>query len=191
MWSPVVTTVAPTSEPVTLLEAKQFCSIDATIDEFDTLLTGFITAARQQAEAETGTRFVEQTIVMRASSFADLASLPIGPILAISEIVYDDVSGVEQTLAPADYELAGAGLDQSIRPAFGVTWPTPRSVAGSIRITATAGYDDLPLPIWTAMLLMISDLFTFRETAVTGTVAQKVPVNTTVRAMLDNHRIWL
>lgn len=189
MWAPVVTIVAPASEPVSVAEAKEFLSIES--DDFDGLLASFVSAARAHAEAMTGTRFVEQTLELRASSFADLVRLPIGPVSAVTELAYDDSAGDEQALDPGVYELFGAGLQQGVRPVFGGTWPAGALRAGAVRVTVTVGYDAVPEPIKTAILLMTGDLFAFRETAVVGTVAAKIQSSMTVDAMLANHRIWL
>lgn len=191
MWSAPVTSVEPADEPVNVAEAKEYLSIDADETQFDTMLGGFIMAARQHVEAVTGTRLVEQVVVLRASAFADLASLPIGPVSAVAAIAYEDTAGVEQALDGATFEIFGAGLQQGIRPAYGSAWPVARNVEGSIRITATVGYAEVPRPVWLAILRMVADMFANRETVVTGTVAQPIPDSVQVMALLANHRIWL
>lgn len=191
MWSSPVTVTAPLSEPVSIEQAKEFLSIDAGEDYFDALLEAFVAVAREQVEAITGTRLVEQTVRLEASSFADLAKLPIGPVSEISGIMHDDADGVEQVFAATDWELLGSGLEQGIGLRVGKSWPSSfRSKPGAIRITAQVGYTEVPKPIWAAMLLMVGDLFANRETAVTGTVAAKVPMSTTVDALLSNYRLW-
>lgn len=190
-WSAPVTIAEPAVEPVTLEEAKEFLSIAADETEFDALIRAFIGAAREQIEAVTGTRLVEQSVELRADAWSDLMQLPIGPATAIEAVSYVDGDGVLQLVDAASYELGGAGLSQMVLSTGANGWPSgARRAQGAIRVRLTVGYAKLPRPLWTAMLLMVGDLFAFRETAVTGTVAAKIPVSTTVDAMLTNHRIW-
>ena len=191
MWSAPVTTAGPAAEPVSVDEAKEFLSIDPDETEFNTLIGSLIVAARQQVEAMTGTRLVEQTVRLEASEIGDLGRLPIGPVSAVTAIVYDDTAGAEQTFAAADYELFGAGLERGIRTKVGKGWPNDvRNAVGAIQVTAAVGYETLPKPLWTAILLMVGDLFANRETVMTGSVA-KIPMSMSVEAQLANFRIWL
>lgn len=189
MWSAPVTITEPVSEPVTLAEAKEFVRVLA--NDFDVQLGGFITAARQQIEFETGTRLLPQVVELQADNWSDLALLSIGPVSEIVSIKYSDGDGAEQTLDPSGYELAGAGLWKAIRPAINATWPAARPVQGAIRVQMNVGYDPLPKPVWLAVQLMVGDLFAFRETLVTGTIATKLPLSMSVENCLVNHRIWL
>ena len=183
-WSEAVTILEPASEPVSIAEAKEFVSIENEIVEFDTLLSSFIGAARAHLEAMTGTRLIEQTVELHADSWADLLSLPIGPVSAIVAIAYDDIDGAEQVVDAAVYELTGAGLARGIRTAVGQVWPSDhRRSAGAIRVQLTLGYSALPKPLWTAMLLMVGDLFANREN---GVGMPGVPAD-----LISNYRIWL
>lgn len=190
-WAAATTISGPEAEPVTLDQAKAFVSIDADEDAFDVQLASFVTAARQQAENVTGVRLGVQQVLLLADSFADLARLPIGPVTSVDEIEWQASDGTQSTIDPADYELAGAGLAQSIRPVMGASWPQGALRAGAVRVTATVGFDPVPGPLAAAVLLMTGDLFAHRETAVVGTAAAKVPTSMQVDALLANYRIWL
>lgn len=50
----IVQTVAPTSEPITVPEAKAQARIDADLTDEDALVQTYIQAARGQVETETG-----------------------------------------------------------------------------------------------------------------------------------------
>lgn len=190
MWAPAITTTEPPpAEPVSLDEAKGFVVVETDAD--DVLLGMLIAGARKHVEDVTGTRLAVQTLELHADSFADLARLPTGPITAVSKVVYDDVTGVEQTIDAADYELFGAGLDRGIRPAFGKTWPVGALRVGAVRVTATAGYANLPVPLKLAMLLVIGDFYANRETVSVGQSAQAIPTSVRLDDMLANYRIWL
>ncbi|WP_370189258.1 hypothetical protein [Qipengyuania sp.] len=191
-WSAAVTTVEPAEEPITLDQVKEFVSIDATEAEFDTLLGGFIAAARGHLQAITGTRLVVQTVELQADSWSDLLCLPIGPVSDVVSVKYDDVDGVEQTIADTVYELTGAGLARGIRTKVGEGWPNSvRSVSGAIRVALTVGYDTLPPELETALLLMVSDQFAFRESGVVGMAAATIKSSMQLDGLIMNHRIWL
>ena len=114
MWSAPVILTPPAREPVTIDEAKEFLVIEAEEVLYDQLLARFITAARMQVEAITGTRLVPQTVRVMASGWPDLMSLPIGPVSAITALEWQDPDGVWQTLDTAIYELRAGGLTAMI-----------------------------------------------------------------------------
>lgn len=190
-WAAPITLSGPAAEPVTLAEAKAFVSIDADEAGFDGLLNGFLGAAREHTENMTGTRLAVQQVLLRADTFADLVRLPIGPVAAVSELEWEAADGAVATIDPAHYELTGAGLARGLRPAAGYTWPQGALRAGAVRVTATVGFDPLPGPLRTAVLIMTADQFAHRESAVTGAVAAKIPTSMQVDALLANYRIWL
>ncbi len=191
-WSSAITVTEPIEEPISVDQAKEFVSIEADVGEFDALLASFIEAARGHVEAVTGTRLVEQTIELLADEWSDLLTLPIGPVMGIVSIGYDDPQGVGQTLDANTYELTGAGFERGIRTKVGYRWPSGiRRAAGAIRVRLTVGYGSLPAPIKAALLLMVSDQFAFRESGVVGTVTAEMKSSMRVDALLGNYRIWL
>lgn len=189
MWASPITLTPPAAEPVTLAEAKEFIVVEDSAA--DTLISSFIAAARAHVEAVTGTRLVEQVLELRASCFADLERLPIGPVIDVAAIKYDDMDGVEQTLEVEAYELFGAGLEQGIRPVFGGAWPVATYRKGAVRVTVTVGYETLPEPLWLAMLLMAGDMFAHRESTASGGASMAIAIPTRVENLLTNYRIWL
>lgn len=156
-WLPVVVTVEPASESVTLTEAKAQCRVDGS--DSDTLLTDYIETARTLVEQYTGTRLVSQTVVMRASHFCDLYDLPVAPISAVSGITYLDPDGNSQTLSTDVYETVLVGLEPLIRLKVNQSWPAIRCAADAITVTATAGYSSVPPTIKHAMLLTIAQWY--------------------------------
>lgn len=191
MWSAPVTLTPPAREPVTIDEVKEFLVIEAEEVLYDQQLARFITAARMQAEAITGTRLEPQVMQIAASEWYDLEVLPIGPVQSVSAVAYDDPGGTEQLLPAENWELFGAGLRQGICRSFGASWPAALRRQDAIRITLEVGYDVVPEPIRTAILIMVADLYAQRESFVVGTVAAKVPTSMQVDTLLANYRIWL
>jgi uncharacterized phiE125 gp8 family phage protein len=156
-WLPVVVTVEPESEPLTLTEAKAQCRVDGTDD--DDLLTDYIETARTLVEQYTGTKLVSQTVVMRARDWCDLYDLPIAPIASVSGITYIDPDGNSQTLSTDVYETVLVGLEPLIRLKVNQSWPAIRCAADAIIVTASAGYASVPATIKHAMLLTISQWY--------------------------------
>jgi uncharacterized phiE125 gp8 family phage protein len=186
MWLPVTVTVAPTSEPITLAQAKeQVRVIDDTSQ--DDLLNAYIVAARTHVEAVTGTKLVSQTVVMKAECWGDLFHLPTGPIQSISSITYVDSAGDTQTLATSVYETRLDGIAPSIVLKYGQSWPSIRS-GSLITVTGVAGYTSIPASIIHAVKLLVADWFAVREDTNVGNIVNTMP--NSVMALLANHRRW-
>lgn len=191
-WSAATLVTPPATPAISVEQAKIFLRIDADTADFDGALADFTAAAIEQIEGMCSTRLAPQTVELLADEWNDLARLPIGPVTAITSIHYQDRAGVEQLLEPERYELFGAELERGIRLTVGSGWPKDqRAVTGAIRVTLVAGWATLPSPVRTAALYHVGDLFAFRETAVVGTIATKVPMSATAEDWLVNHRIWL
>ncbi len=176
-WLPSVVTVAPASEPVTLVEAKTYCRVEGS--DSDAELNTMIAAARAFVEDYCGIKLVSQTVVLRCSSFCDLIDLPVAPVISVSSITYLDSAGAEQTLPTDVYEAVLVGLEPHIRLKVGQSWPAVRCASDAIRVTVVAGYAALPAPIKHAMLLMLSDWFDNRAV---GSFPDGA------KALLSNHR---
>lgn len=151
----------PSSEPVTLAEAKWQCRVTSSSE--DDKLNHLIGWAREEVEKFTGTKLVEQTVRITAKSWDDLARLPIGPLAAVSSILYLDEDGTERTLDSSVYETNLRGVVPEIRLKIGQSWPVVREVSDAIRVTVTAGYETLPVPIKRACLYAIGRAFDGEE----------------------------
>jgi hypothetical protein len=95
-----------TSEPVTLLEAKQYLRIDASEVAFDAEVTELISAARQDIEAYLNRSLIDRTVIATLN-IAGTAILPYGPVKEITAV--EDIDGN----AVADYQLKGDVLKAS------------------------------------------------------------------------------
>lgn len=161
MLSAAITVSAPAAEPIEREDAKRFLRIDS--DSLDGDVDVLIGAARGDIEDMTGLRLVEQTVEVRADAFSDFAHLEVGPVVAVAEIRYIDPQGAPQVLAPALYELTGAGLDRGIFAAIGASLPQMRTGRGAIVAKLLVGYggdgDALPQNLRWAMLASIRGKF--------------------------------
>lgn len=178
MWYPHTVTIAATSEPVSLVEAKAQTRIDGTAS--DTALGLYIASARAHVEAYCGTPIVSRTVTVKSDSFEDFDKFPIAPLGSVSGITYTDTAGDAQTLSAAVYEVRTDGLTASLALKYGKTWPSIQD-GSRITVTAAVGYSAVPDDVKHTLLLLISGMFENREM---GTVPLAVD------ALLANHRVF-
>lgn len=132
-------TVAPTAEPLSAAEVRQYARIDETTD--DSLVLALIAAARECCERVTGRTLVTQTwkLVLDAFPAAGLY-LPRPPLQSVSSITYLDASGVQQTLAPTLYRVDAVSDPGWLELGFGASWPATYGVSACVAITFVCGY---------------------------------------------------
>jgi uncharacterized phiE125 gp8 family phage protein len=126
----------PTSEPVTIAEAKAQLSIGASDDSHDTELVSIIAAAREEWERDTSIALITRTLEHRLPKLLEVITLTVRPVIAISSVKYMDAAGTEQTISSSEYYLDGEELrflDTFVKPVL-----QDRSEA--VRITYTAGH---------------------------------------------------
>lgn len=183
--------VAPPAPIVTWEDADKHLRLAGDTDE-QTYVQSLIAAATAALDGPEGwlqRAIGVQTLEARADEFdACGLTLPCRPIISITSVKYLDADGAEQTLAADQYELMGS----EVLPAFGVTWPTAGDHREAVRIRYQAGYATVPAPIRAAILLMVGDLYEFRESAHTGSnQASAIPMSTTVERLLASYRVWI
>lgn len=170
-------------------EVKEHLKIE--VDDEDALLDECLAAAIGSIDGPNGwlgRSLTRQTIVQRFDRFpCEAAKLSYPPIESIDVIEYADSNGAWHTVDANLYELD----DGWLRLAFGASWPICSDRAGAVRVTYTAGYTRLPKPIRAATLLMVGDLYRFRETAVIGTIAAEIPMSATVTNLLAPYRVFV
>ncbi len=128
-----------------------------------------------------------QTLQARGSFFdGERIRLPFPPVIDVASISYLDTSGAEQALADDVYEVRG---DEVVR-AYGKSWPAVRADDESVRVTYQAGYAETPMPIRAAILLMVGDLYRFRDTAAMVQMSE-VPMSVTVQTLLAPFRVFV
>lgn len=170
---------------IDLTRAKQHLRVEAS-DE-DTLIAGYLAAAISLVEVQTSKLLTQREVVQRLSGFPG-ADRPIrlwyGPVSGdVVTITYDDADGVEQPLA--DFRLV-EGSTPRLLPAYGELWPPAQSADGSVRVTYTAGYADVPAELDQAVLLLVGHFYLNREAVTTGTNPAELPL--AVEAMLRPYR---
>jgi uncharacterized phiE125 gp8 family phage protein len=172
---------AVTTEPVTLAEARLALRLtdDDPTDE-DSLITAWITAAREIAEHYTGRALAAQTLEAALDAFpcsadrawrlafphGDFIDLPRPPVASITSVKYTDTAGVEQTISSSAYALSPYGLSNRIAPTYGNYWPSTQRIPDAVRIRYVTGYGasgqpaggefvTVPKSVKSAILLMV------------------------------------
>lgn len=189
-WSMKQTT-APSSQPVTLAEAKAHLRVDIADD--DTLITNLIKAATIYAESVTRRQFIDASFTLYLPEFPGVIEVPRPPIDSVTTLKYYNSAGTLTTLtAVTDYVVDTTGIIATVRPAYSKDWPATRDVWDAVQLIFKAGYGaattDVPEPIRQAILLMVGHWYAHREPVVVGTTAGEVPL--AVGALLSPYRVW-
>jgi uncharacterized phiE125 gp8 family phage protein len=134
----------------------------------DTLLEGFITAARQYAEGRQNRAYITQTWELALDAWPEMIQVPLPPNQTVDSIEYYDTAGVVHLLLPADYLVDSRGYKARVSPLYGGSWPsTILQPLTGIVVTFTAGYGnlatDVPQRIRNAIKLLAGHLYEHRE----------------------------
>lgn len=175
----------PAIEPITIDELKLFARIDGT-DE-DTLLEGFIKAARESAEKYLGRALIEQTIKMNLDYWPTVdIELPRPPLISITSVVTVDEDDSETTYSSANYYAITDGMFGKLVLKQGVEAPinTDRDYGG-YRIYYKCGYgssrSDIPQTIREGIKLWATSIYENRV------VENEPPPE--ARSLLDLYRV--
>lgn len=199
----LVLVTAPTVEPVTLTQVKAHLgNIQST--DFDALLGTYIAAVREHldgAEGILGRALVRQTWDMRLDEFEDEIRIPLPPLQSVTSVKYVGSNGVLQTMAAGDYQVIGLGTKwpATLIPAYGECWPSTYDNPESVTVRFVAGYPDngasppnltanIPAGITAAMLLLVGDLWKYRETVAPSALAE-LPSYITAERLLFKHQV--
>jgi len=164
-WDDPDVFTCPSAGPVTVAEAKTFLRVDTAAD--DDLIERLLEAATAWAETFTGRKFLTAACTRKGDAFdAAVIHLPWAPLVAVAAITYVDCAGTVQPLADTEYLVDTQAEPGRITPAWGKTWPVPRSQPNAVVITYTAGYgtaDQVPSAIKSAILFIVAAWYADRE----------------------------
>lgn len=166
--TPIVT-IGPTSEPVTLAEAKKQLEIAATDTSHDVQLSEAISEAREQWESDTDSVCCFTTFKINTDELYDCMLLPKRPISSITSIKYYNSLNSQVTLSSSVYQLDTA--KRHIRLAYGQVWPATTARWDAYEIIYKCGYSAdnalVPAIAKRAMLLLIGHYFENRDMLIT------------------------
>lgn len=157
-----IRTVAPTSDIISLYEAKAHLRVDH--DGEDDAIFATIAAVNAYFDGWSGVlgRCVRrQTWVYRTAILED-TRLPF-PDVQSAVVRYLDLLQAEQTLSPENYRLHNDGQGGLLELVSGAVQPSVFDRIDAVRIEAVYGYSSVPEPIKSAAKLMVGYLYLNRE----------------------------
>jgi uncharacterized phiE125 gp8 family phage protein len=198
--------VGPTSEPITLEQAKAHCRIDN--DSDDALVQLYVTGARIEAEAylnralftqkmqfnvtwappPTATPLVPQSLITFPLNWPPLVKQPVylprAPAVSVEQITWGPLDDL-QVADPDDYTL-----NLMVEPGYVAVKPQllPKIPQQSMSINYTGGWSDgdpdaIPAPVRMAILVGVAHYYEQR-----GDVAADMPQ--AFYRLLDPYRLW-
>jgi uncharacterized phiE125 gp8 family phage protein len=185
---------APGSLPVSLDEAKAHLRVEHSED--DLLIAAQLAAATAYLDGWSGILgrcLVAQSWARAFSAFpaCDEIHLPFPDATSVAVTYRPPGASVDTTLSSALYEVVRTARGDVIRLVSGATWPATEDLAAAVTITATYGYGtaaDVPASIRAALLLMIGDLYRYRETVAVGVTSAEIRTSLTVDRLLAPYR---
>lgn len=198
---------APSEDPVTVTEAKDYLRVDGSSE--DTRILAMIKAATDRLEQWTDQKFIHQTWLQYMDCFPrgqkdmwwdGVKELPvtelyleqkqihlaIGPLVSVTEFnTYAD-DGVKITFDPTNYVLDTAGFQGRIALKIGAVWPTTilRRVNG-IEIEFVCGMSSaassLPVVVKQAVLEYVAQMYEARGD-------EKTPIPNASMMLLEPYR---
>lgn len=127
------------TEPVSVEGFKAHARID--YSEEDSLLAGYLKAARDMVERDSQRAMFTQTWTLKLDAFpCDQIELRVCPVQAVTSITYTDTSGASQTWGTSNYVVDVQSEPATITLASGAVWPTTLDQANVVTVTFTAGY---------------------------------------------------
>lgn len=177
---------APTQEPVTLAELKEYMRVDSS-DE-DNLIRDLGTAAREWVEQWTGRALVTQTWDNYWETWQDPFIVSRSALVSVTHVKYQDGDNAQQTAGASLYSVDTDSVPGKVHLAYQQTWPTNLIVPNGIVIRFVAGYgattDHVPESIRAAIKMLANDRYQNRECAMeTG------PSSSAAQALLYNYRV--
>lgn len=181
----------PTTDPVTLAEAKAHCRVS--IPDDDGLIAGYILAARSYVEGQTHRMMLTQTwdctfdYCWPTKGCYRHISIPLSPVQSVTAVSYVDTDGTTQTLATDQYTVVNNRTTAFIKQAYNTFWPTIRWVPDVITVRVVVGYTQIPHELRQAILMLVGHFYEQRESVVVGQTPAEVPMS--VEALISPFRV--
>lgn len=171
---------APTSDPLTVAEAKQHLQMSPSYTGEDSYLSALIAAATNYIETRCNIAVMSQTLELAFDNWPCYKTgirLPKPPLVSVTSVKYLDPSNVQQTWSSSRYVVSVDRRPGTIRPGYGYIWPIIRPEPDAVRVRYVAGYssaDAVPAGIKHAIRLLIGNAYQQRTSEVTGATTASV-----------------
>lgn len=162
------------TEPITLAQAKIYLNVATTCTEWDSLITAFITAAREVVEARTNRKLGVATIDCIYDRFYPEMWIELAEVASIESVKYYSAATTLTTLAPAAYEYSLYEHPVLLRPVNGSSFPSTFKRYDAVTIQVKTG-TNYPKALITAMYMIIGHWFENRQDVITGHSVNEIP----------------
>ena len=192
----VVVTTAPTQEPLTLQEVKDYLRLADAIDE--RVLQDLVEASRQFAEEHMARSMMTQTLTLTIDAVADMEdplwegwktgadinsyknyiTLIKAPVQSVTSVKTYNDSDVATTMAASKYYVDSARDQARVVLRTGETFPSALRVANAIEVVYVAGYTSqsaIPATIRIGLMQHIAYLYEQRGDMGDFQQARKLP----------------
>lgn len=187
---------APTLQPVTLAEMRDWLRLPVSYTGENALLDGLIAASTNFAMTYMDRQLMPATMRWTLDRFPwpnGVLRLPRPPHLEIVSIKYFDTNNALQTWAAENYQVDLTMEPARLAPVFGQTWPQVGFNLDAVQIEFRNGYIPVPgdpdvspaIPsdprgnieenIKTGIKMLAAELFKNRAESITGTIISNVP----------------
>jgi uncharacterized phiE125 gp8 family phage protein len=181
----------PAVTPVSAAEMKRWLRIDD--DEEQAEIEAMIGDAVDHVDGWSGIlgrAMIEQTWELTLDAFpACDIQIPLGPLIGVTSIKYDDPDGIEQTLSASAYEVDNLREPGWVVPVSGTAWPSTIVAINAVRVRFTAGFGNdaasVPGSVKRALRLLIAHWYQNREGA-SATDLKEIPMG--MHALLGTKR---
>jgi len=179
----------PTTEPVSLAEAKVHFRVDT--DSDDAYISSLITAAREWCEAYTNETFLPTQYVMRLDSFPVEIELPrppmatSGTVTAVS-VTYTLENQSTATLSTNEYRVDRESVPGVLRTNYNGSWPSHLLDYNAVTVTWWAGRQNstvVPQRVKNAILWLVG-MWYERRMAADAIALSEIPFG--VKSLLDS-----
>lgn len=163
--------ITPAADPIVSLEdMKAHLRVDHADD--DTLIEGLIKAATSYFDGWSGIlgrALIAQTWELTIDRFPPCEmKLPLGPLMSVTSVKYDDADGIERILDAEAYDIDKASEPGWVLPVNG--WPATASAINAVRVRFVAGFGeqatDAPEAIRLAIKLHVQTNYDPLESAI-------------------------
>lgn len=186
----------PADDVVTLEEVKRHCRVDT--DEDDDLLEAMIEAAVGHLDGKDGILgrcLLTQRWALPLPDFETddgKIRLRFPDVSAVVSVAYYDADGAEHVVDAATYLLMEDVVSSYLMVKSG-SWPSGTATRNdAVTIIFEAGFgarEDVPRPIRQAILLMVADMYEYRESVVIGSSVSKISVPASAEALLRSFNV--
>ena len=180
----------PTTEPLSLAEAKAHAVIPEDLIDDDVLLGTYLTAAREYCEQFTSRVFAEATYRQIYTGFPGAVLCAYrAPVASWGAFEYLGLDGTTWTPVESSLYYASTASARIVLN-NGLSWPTPFDRVENVRVTYTAAPSAaVPQSVLQAIRLLFTEFCAHREASMTTASVLEAPFG--VRALLGPHiRRW-